>query len=73
MCYVVSGAVRLVANNKTSPYLTAGRVELFYVGRWGTVCEDGFGSDDSVALCNILTGGTVALSYGEVKSQPTLE
>ena len=70
---VVPGAVRLVANEKTSPYLTAGRVELFYVGRWGTVCDDGFSSDDSVALCNILTGSRVALSYGGVKSQPSLE
>lgn len=73
LCNVVSSAVRLVSKNeRTSPYLTAGRLDIFYVGRWGTTCTDGFSSTDARALCSILTGSTSVLSYGAVGSQPTL-
>ena len=65
--------VRLVSKNEqTSPYLTAGRLDIFYVGRWGTTCTDGFTSSDATAMCSILTGSTSVLSYGAVGSQPTL-
>ena len=66
ICTVPSG-VRLVAKNeRTSPYLTAGRVDIFYVGRWGTICNDGFSSSDAKALCHIVTGSSTVLAYGTV-------
>ena len=62
-----SGAIRLVGKNgATSRYLTAGRVDIFYVGRWGTICNDGFSSSDAAALCHILTGSSAVLAYGPV-------
>ena len=70
---VAPSAVRLVSKNEqTSPYLTAGRLDTFFVGRWGTVCTNGFTSTDARALCSILTGSTSVLSYGAVGSQSTL-
>ena len=62
-----SSAVRLVTTNgSTSLNLTAGRVDVFYVGRWGTICDDGFSSSDAAALCHILTGSSTVLAYGTV-------
>ena len=70
---VVPSAVRLVSKNEgTSPYLTAGRLDIFFVGCWDTTCTDGFTSSDAVAMCSILTGSTSVLSYGAVGSQPIL-
>ena len=64
-----SSAIWLVGKNgATSRYLTAGRVDIFYVGRWGTICNDGFSSSDAAALCHILTGSTTVLAYGPVGS-----
>ena len=62
--------MRLVGKNEmTSPYLTAGRLEIFYVGRWGTVCRLDplvFGSADTV--CKILSGSATAsaMKIGQV-------
>ena len=68
-----SSAVRLVSKNeKTSAYLTAGRLDIFFVGRWGTICTEGFHSSDAVAICSILTGSTSVLGYGAVGSQSIL-
>ena len=67
--YAGSGDYRLVTKNgTTSRYLTAGRVDVFYVGRWGTICNDGFSSSDAAALCHILTGSSTVLAYGPVGS-----
>lgn len=72
-CNTASSVLRLVTSNeKTSPYLTAGRLDVFYVGRWGTTCAEGFDSRDATAICSILTGSTDVLDYGEVGSQSTL-
>ena len=61
--------VRFVTKNeKTSRYLTAGRVEIFFAGRWGTICGDGFQASDAVGLCHILTGSTRVLAHGVVGS-----
>ena len=68
-CDAESSAVRLVTKDSaTSVHLTAGRVEVFYVGRWGTICNDGFSSSDAAALCHILTGSRTVLAYGTVGS-----
>ncbi|ELU00189.1 hypothetical protein CAPTEDRAFT_87486, partial [Capitella teleta] len=38
-----------------------GRLEVFYSGQWGTVCDDGFGSEEALVTCRSLgyTGGVV--------------
>ena len=53
---------------KTSRYLTAGRVNIFFAGRWGTICSDGFSATDAQGLCHILTGSSSVLAFGAVGS-----
>ena len=68
--YTGPSSVRLVTTNgATSVGLTAGRVDVFYVGQWGTICNDGFSSSDAAALCHILTGSSGVLAYGTVGSR----
>ena len=43
-------AVRLV--NGFDPW--QGRVEVYYQGQWGTICDDGFGADDAYVICKML-------------------
>ena len=64
--YAGSFSARLVAANKTSPYLTAGRVEYYFSGRWGSVCIDGYSRLDAVSQCRALTGSSTVLRYGRV-------
>jgi hypothetical protein len=50
-----SGDLRLVArNDQTLRYLTAGRLEVYYNGQWGTVCANQFGALEAVTACNQL-------------------
>ena len=68
MTYTVT--VRLISKNeRTYSNLTAGRVEIFFNKTWGTVCSNGFDSDDASVLCRKLTGSSTVLMYGVVESE----
>lgn len=65
---VTTGNVRLV--NSPNPSITdrggsSGRLELFYSGEWGTVCDDGFDQADADLVCRQL-GYQDASRYGTV-------
>ena len=41
-------------------------MDIFFAGRWGTICSDGFSLSDARGLCHILTGSSSVLAYGAV-------
>ena len=45
-----SGMIRLQGGS----YSNQGRVEVYCNGRWGTICDDGFGSTDARTICKQL-------------------
>ena len=61
-----SSARFVIGESQTSNSLTAGRVEIFFAGRWGSICGDGFTQQDAMGLCHILTRSAGVLAYGAV-------
>ena len=57
------GALRLSSSVSAS----AGRIDIYYNGVWGTVCDDSFGSTDADVACRQL-GFASASRYGTVGS-----
>jgi len=49
-----SGDLRLVRNGITNSSYTSGRLEVYYNGEWGTVCDNGWDSVDTGVACRQL-------------------
>ena len=50
----VDGQLRLVVDNNTDLSLLSGRLEIYYDGQWGTVCNDSFDALDARVACRQL-------------------
>ena len=61
--FVSDGALRLVG----SSYSYRGRLEIYYNGVWGTVCDDGFSGTDARVACRQL-GYSGYSRYGNVRT-----
>ena len=46
----VDGSIRLISSS--SPL--EGRVEIYYAGEWGTICETGWNNEDARVVCRQL-------------------
>ena len=56
-----SGMIRLQGGD----FVNQGRVEVYCNGQWGTICANGFGSNDALVLCKQL-GYTGYIKYNHL-------
>lgn len=62
-------SVRLVANGEeTSDNPIAGRLEVYFSGKWGSVCSDGFTLSNAKDFCDVATGSRNVRRFGAVQS-----
>ena len=54
---MIDGTLRLYGNGTND-----GILEIYHSGRWGTVCDDGWGSEESIVACKQL-GSTNYVFY----------
>ncbi len=60
---IAVGALRLI--DPSTPNPSAGRLEIYLRGAWGTVCDDGFGTAEANVACRQL-GYLFAVRHGNV-------
>ena len=61
------GSLRLVNSSGITFTGRGGRLEINLNGRWGTICDDGFGPSDARLACNQL-GYSSYTRYGTIVS-----
>ena len=57
------GDLRLVQNGDSSSFNTRGRLEIYYSGRWGTVCDDSWSTASTRVACRQLGFSTTSTSW----------
>ena len=50
----ITGALRLASDDTIAQSRSAGRLEIYLSGQWGSVCNDGFDSTEASLACNEL-------------------